>query len=116
MKKLSAEQKAALKEKIAEQRTQKNHKEQKLLAYKQQYKRYGGASGGVGGTLQMGGSRNAQSYTSRLTAAKREQAFSHVFDKDEPLRPMELSNAQKAALKRKLAEEQKHADPPHSHR
>jgi hypothetical protein len=106
LKELTQAQKEELKAKLAEERSQKHQKERRLFAYKQQYKRYKGSSSGVGGAFTMGGSSGAQSYSSRLTAAKREQAFEHVFDKDEPLRQMKLSQAQKAALKKKIAEHQ----------
>lgn len=44
-----------------------------------------------------------QSYSKKLRGAMREKAFRHVFDKDEPLRRIKLTEAEKEALRRKIA-------------
>ena len=49
MRKLTQAEKEALKAKIADERADKHQKEQKLIAYKRQCKKYGGAKSGARG-------------------------------------------------------------------
>jgi cell division FtsZ-interacting protein ZapD len=99
MKKLTDAEKATLKDKIATERVGQHQKEQKLIAYKQQYRKFGGS--GTSGFSMVGFSK--QSFSGHLRKAKREKAFNHVFNKGEPLRRMKLTAEEKEALRKKIA-------------
>jgi hypothetical protein len=104
VRKLTEKEKEELRAKIAVEQTLKHQKEKKLIAHKHQYKKHSSSGGAIGGYFKMAGS-GGQSYSSSLRAAKREQAFNQALAKKEPLRAIKLTEAEKEALRKKIAGE-----------
>lgn len=96
MRKLTEKEKEELRAKIEAFGVRQGQKEQKLIAHKHQYR----VNLGISGITSLGSS--GQSYSRSLREAKRQEAFTHVFDKGRPLRRIKFTEAEKEALRRRL--------------
>ncbi len=99
MKKLTQEEKELLRAKIENQQQYTRKKEQSLIRLKHHQHR---TSIVLRNWLPSANLMSHQGYAKRLRASRRKEAFSHVFDREKPLRHIELTDTERKQLKERL--------------